>query len=64
LLMLLIILVFCFFYCFHGLLRERKFELLAFVGGTVVIFIYIVGNYVYEAIKHHDSITPVKKVSR
>lgn len=54
--------VFCFFYCYDGLLRERKFELLAFVGATVVIIIYIVGNYIFDAARHKD-IVVIKTVS-
>lgn len=54
--------VFCFFYCYDGLFRERKFELLAFVGATVVIAIYILANYIYDVVKENH-IPVVKHVS-
>lgn len=51
---LFLLVVFCFFYCYHGLFLERKYELLAFVAATVVIVIYVVGNYVFDVVKGHD----------
>ena len=33
---------FCLFYAIHGVLREREFELYAYIGGIIVIFVYIV----------------------
>ena len=33
--------VFCFFYAVHGILREREFELYAYIAGIVVLLSYI-----------------------
>ena len=54
--------VFCFFYCYDGLFRERQFELLAFVGATGVIFTYVVGSYIFDAVRH-NGISDVKNAS-
>ena len=53
--------VFCLFYCYDGLLRERKFELLAFVGATVFLIVFIAGKYIFDFVRHHN-ITVIKKV--
>ena len=36
---------FCMFYCFDGLLRERPFEILAYVAASTVIIVYIIANF-------------------
>ena len=54
--------MFCIFYLYDGLFRERKFELLAFVAATVVIVIYVIGNYVYDVAKE-NRISVIKQVS-
>ena len=36
------------FYCYDGLLRERPFEILAYVAGVIVIIVYTVGNFAFE----------------
>ncbi len=37
---------FCIFYCFDGLLRERPFEILAYVAASIVIIVYIIANFI------------------
>jgi hypothetical protein len=38
--------VFCVFYAIHGVLREREFEIYAYVAAIIVVFSYIVINLV------------------
>lgn len=38
---LFINIIFCFFYAVHGILREREFELYAYIAGIVVLLSYI-----------------------
>lgn len=33
---------FCFFYAVHGVLREREFELYAYIVGILVLLLYII----------------------
>ena len=40
---------FCAFYCYDGLFRERPFEILAYMAAVVVIIIYSIGNFGYQA---------------
>ena len=37
--------VFCAFYCYDGLFRERQFEMIGYAIGAFVIMVYIIGNY-------------------
>ena len=39
---------FCTFYCYDGVLRERPFEVLAYVIAVFVIIIYTVGNFGFQ----------------
>ena len=39
---------FCAFYCYDGVLRERPFEVLAYVVAVIVIIIYTIGNFGYQ----------------
>ena len=39
---------FCAFYCYDGLLRERPFEILAYVVAVVVIIVYTIGNFAFQ----------------
>lgn len=41
-----IFIVFCAVYAVDGLLREQKYEMLTYVGGVLVIMIYIITNYI------------------
>lgn len=43
---LLVNIGFCMFYCYDGLLRERPFEILAYVAAVVVIIVYIIVNFI------------------
>ena len=40
--------VFCSYYCFNGLLRERQFELVGYAIGMAVILLSIIINYCME----------------
>ncbi|XP_068758727.1 uncharacterized protein [Montipora capricornis] len=42
---------FCLFYAIHGVLREREFELYAFIIGIAVIFVYIVIDLIVNSHK-------------
>lgn len=44
--LLIVNLVFCAVYAVDGLLREQKYEMLTYVGGVLVIMIYIITNYI------------------
>ena len=33
-------------YAVDGLLREQKYEMLTYVGGVLVIMIYVISNYI------------------
>ena len=37
--------VFCSFYCYNGLLRERQFELLGYAVGMTIILLSVIINY-------------------
>ena len=39
---------FCAFYCYDGVLRERPFEVLAYVIGVLVIIVYTIGNFAFQ----------------
>ena len=53
--------VFCFYYCFNSIFRERQFELLAFVAATILISLYVIFNFAYN-IYHHKGVDAVKVV--
>ena len=38
--------MFCVFYCYDGIFRERPFEMLAYAAGVVVIVLYVIVNYI------------------
>ena len=39
-------LAFCAVYAVDGLLREQKYEMLTYVGGVLVIMVYVISNYI------------------
>ncbi|XP_031570536.1 uncharacterized protein LOC116304888 [Actinia tenebrosa] len=41
---LLVNAAFCFFYAIHGVLREREFEIYAYIAAATVVFTYIIIN--------------------
>ena len=51
--------VFCFFYAVHGILREREFELYAYIVGIIVLLSYIC----IDLIVNKNNVTTLKWVS-
>ena len=45
----LFISVFCVFYVVHGVLKELKYELFAFIGAVTVVTMYCIINYAIQA---------------
>ena len=40
--------VFCVYYCYDGLLRERPFEIIAYGLTIFVISVYVIVNFIVE----------------
>ena len=47
-------LAFCAVYAVDGLLREQKYELLTYIGGVLVIMIYVISNYIDKGKEHEE----------
>ena len=39
--------MFCVFYCYDGLFRERQFEMIGYAVTVVVITVYVIANFIY-----------------
>ena len=46
--------MFCAVYAVDGLLREQKYEMLTYVGGVLVIMIYVISNYIVKGMEHEE----------
>ena len=50
----LIVTGFCLFYVFHGVLKELQHEVYVFICATIVVFFYIVINYIVNVEKRNN----------